>query len=187
MRLEPLAPEDLPADVRPLHEAIAGRMAKSLDTFVSRDERGALIGPFPPLLHFPRFGRPAFGFLDSLLAEARLPARVREIAILTVGAAHNAPYELYSHEKMAETVGLDAATIATIAAGQRPGDLTAEEAAAYDMAAALVRPGPVANSTYARALATFGKEGVGELVFLVGGYALICVLLNAFAAPAPEG
>jgi 4-carboxymuconolactone decarboxylase len=185
MRLSPIPPDQLTPDLRALHEAIVGRMASSLSLFKSQAENGALIGPFPPLLHFPRFGKPAFQFLDSLISEARLPGRVREIAILVVGSSYEARYELYSHEKMAHAAGLEPAQIASIAAGQRPSDLTEIEGAAYDYAAALMTPGPVPAATYDRATTALGSDGVGELTFLVGGYALISVLLNGFDVPAP--
>lgn len=185
MRLPPIPPADLSPDVRDLHEGILQRMGKSLSAFTSQDAAGALIGPFPALLHFPRFGKPAFTFLDSLVGDATLPSAVREVAILVVGARFNARYELYSHEIMAARAGLDAATIATIAAGQRPPDLDENGAAAFDFVSALVERGPVPDSTYARVHGLFGEEGLAELVFLAGAYMLICMMLNAFDAPAP--
>ena len=42
------------------------------------------------------------------------------------------------------------------------------------------------TSTYDRATALLGRPGVGELVFLIGGYALLAVLLNAFDVPVPD-
>ena len=65
---------------------------------------------------------------------AKLPKPVREVAILVTGACFNSRYELYAHERVAEGTGLSPAKIATIAAGQRPADLSAAEAAAYDVA-----------------------------------------------------
>lgn len=186
MRLEPLPPDSLAPDVRALHDTIVKRMDKSLSAFVSRDERGALIGPFPPLLHFPKFGKTAFAFLDGLVADPHLPPSVREVVILTVGARFNAAYELYSHGKMAEKAGLSDSTISALAAGQRPSEFDEREAIAHDMAAALMRQGPVPNSTYDRAVNAFGSDGVGELVFLAAGYAVICILLNAFQTTTPE-
>lgn len=186
MRLAPIQPADLNPTGRSLHNEIVKRMAKSLFAFDSRDARGGLLGPFPPLLRFPIFGEPAFRFLDTLVEGASLPATVREIAILVVGARFNARYELYSHEKMAEATDLVAAQISAIVAGQRPSDLSDAQSAAYDFAAASVATGSVPNATYNRAVHHFSEDGVGELAFLVGGYALICILLNAFDMPVPD-
>lgn len=184
MRLPPNPPEDLSPHLRDLHDAIAARMGSSLSGFISQDEAGGLIGPFPPLLHYPVFGEPAFRYLDAVAASARLPKPVREIAILVVGARFKARYELYSHERMAHLALLSESKIAAVAAGQRPADLSETEGAAYDLAVATLA-GSVPDTTYGQALRLFGREGVGELAFLVGAYALICTLLNTFDAPVP--
>ncbi|AWB25765.1 MULTISPECIES: carboxymuconolactone decarboxylase family protein [Alphaproteobacteria] len=186
MRLPPIPPNDLSPEVRALHDAIVERMGRSLSAFASQDADGALIGPFPALLHFPRFGAPAFAFLDSLVGGATLPETVREVVILAVGARFKARYELYSHEKMAVEAGLPRPLIAAIAAGQRPPDLDEMQAAAFDFVTAATGGGSVPASTYEQARALFGNEGVGELAFLVASYTVICILLNAFDVPVPE-
>ncbi len=43
-------------------------------------------------------------------------------------------------QHLAESAGVPRAKVATIVAGERPTDLTREEAVAYDVAAALNRP-----------------------------------------------
>ena len=68
----------------------------------------------------------------ALIEQAKLPKKVREVANLVTGACFNSRYELYAHEHVAESTGLSLATIATIAAGQRPVELTTDEAVAYD-------------------------------------------------------
>lgn len=187
MRLPPIPPHALGPDLRAVHDAIVERVGNSLSAVVSLRDDGALVGPFPPLLHFPQFGVPAWHFLNSLLAHARLPKQAREVAILVVGAAFGARYEIYAHEIMGEAVGLAPEKVASIAAGQRPSDLSEEEAVAYDVAAALAAGGSLPATTYARATRAFGTEQVGELVFLVGSYCLISVMLNAFDVSIPEG
>ena len=185
MRLPPLPPEDLAPPVRALHDDMAPVIAEHLKGFVSRRADGALIGPFTPMLHFPQFGRPAWEYTRALIEHATLPKPVREVAILATGACFNSRYELYAHEHVAKSTGLSAAKVATIAAGQRPPDLNAEEAVAYDVATALAGGKQLPGSTYGAAVAAFGPDGVGELVALVGGYCLVSVMLNAFDMSVP--
>ena len=186
MRLRPLAPEGLPAALRSVHDTIVALMVRKQPQIVAEDATGALIGPFPPMLHFPAFGIPALQFLAAIGTEAKLPPLVRETAILTVGARFNARYELYAHEIMGAVAGLTAAQIATLAAGGRAADLSDEAGIAHDVARALADGRILPASTYDRATALLGPDGVGELVFLVGGYALIAMVLNAFDMPVPE-
>ena len=83
--------------------------------------------------------------------------------------------------------GLSDEKLATIVAGQRPSDLTREEAIAYDVASALVGGGVLPELTYRQAVAAFGQHATAELIYLVGVYCLVSVTLNAFEIPLPEG
>lgn len=186
MRLPPLAPHALTPELRHVHDEIVALVARTQQRIVVLDAEGALIGPFPAMLRYPQFGVPALLFQRSLSAAARLPKTVREVAILTVGAAFGARYELYAHEITAAEVGLSAAQIAALAAGARPSDLRAEEAVAHDVAQVLTRGHVLPASTYTRAIELLGRDGMGELAFLVGGYCLIAMVLNAFDVPVPE-
>lgn len=185
MRLPPLPPAAMTAPQRTLHDAMAPVVAEHLKGFVSKRSDGALVGPFPPMLHFPAFGQPAWEYTRALIEQAKLPKRVREVAILVTGACFNSRYELYAHEHVADSTGLSQAKIAAIAAGQRPPDLEPEEAVAYDVAAALASGKQLPGSTYQAAVDAFGQDGVGELVYLIGGYCLVSVLLNAFDMSVP--
>ncbi len=185
MRLPPLPPADLPPDLRVVHDGVTSLVARSQERITVLDAKGALIGPFPAMLAFPRFGVPALHFHRALVTEARLPKTVREVAILTVAAAFRARYQLYAHELTAAAVGLSPAQVAALAAGGRPADLTEAEAVAHDAARALASGGVLPVSTYERALEALGRDGLGELAFLVGGYCTIAVLLNTFDVPVP--
>jgi 4-carboxymuconolactone decarboxylase len=186
MRLPPLTPETLSPELRKVHDEIAALVARTQERIVILNAQSALIGPFPAMLHFPQFGVPALIFQRSLSSEARLPKTVREVTILTVGAVFGARYELYAHEITAAEVGLSPSQIATLAAGERPFELSEEEAIAYEVARVLTTGHILPTSTYARALEVLGRDGVGELVFLIGGYCLIAMLLNAFDVPVPD-
>ncbi len=185
MRLPPILPDDPDPELREVHDTIASLVASNMPRVVSVDAQGALIGPYPAMLHFPTFGVPALRFLATLNSDARLPKTARETAILTVGSVSNAQYELYAYEVMGEVAGLSSAQIATLASGGRPPDLS-DDGLVHDVARALATGHILPASTYGRAVQIFGKEGVGELVFLIGGYCLISMVLNCFDVAVPE-
>jgi hypothetical protein len=87
---------------------------------------------------------------------------------------------------VAELRGIADHKIATIIAGQRPGDLTREEAVAYDMASALVSGRVLQPLTYQQAVTFFGEEGTAEFIYLVGLYCMVSVTLNGFDVPVPD-
>ena len=185
MRAPPFPPSEMPADVRTLHDDMVPQIDAHLKGFVSKRDDGALVGPFAAMLRYPQFGGPAWAYTNALIEHSKLPKPAHEVAILVTGAALDSRYELYSHERVAGQAGLSEAKIATLAAGQRPADLTEEEQAAYDVAAALTAGKQLPEATYQRALEAFGEEQTAELVYLVGGYCLISVILNAFDVSVP--
>jgi hypothetical protein len=87
---------------------------------------------------------------------------------------------------VAELRGIPDDKIATIVAGQRPGDLTREEAVAYDLASALVSGGVLPTLTYKQSVELFGENGTAEFINLVGLYCMVSVTLNGFDVPVPE-
>jgi 4-carboxymuconolactone decarboxylase len=92
--------------------------------------------------------------------------------------AFRAAYEIYAHVRVAELGGLSDDKLATIVAGQRPADLSREEAIAYDVSSSLVSGGVLPALTYEQSLRTFGDQGTAELISLVGLYCMVAVLLN---------
>ncbi len=89
-----------------MHDEIAALVGRSQGQVTMMDKTGALLGPFAPMLRYSQFGIPALSFLRTLDTQATLARSVREVAILTVGGAFGARFELYAHEIMAEAFGL---------------------------------------------------------------------------------
>ncbi len=186
MRLQPIPPSTLTPEQSELFDRIQQIAGGEDRGFVSSRVDGAMVGPYNPMLHFPQFGGALWAVITALTRHATLPAPVRELAMLVTGARFSARYELYAHEHSAAKAGLSQAKIASLASGTMPGDLTVEESVAFDVAKALTRGGQLAESTYQRALATLGKQGTAELIYLVGTYCLVSVLLNGYDVPVPE-
>ena len=69
MRLEPIAPASLTDEQRKLHDTMVEGIRKNLRGFKSEREDGALIGPFPAMLHFPEFGVAAWEVFTALVEE----------------------------------------------------------------------------------------------------------------------
>lgn len=186
MRIEPLGPEALGPEQRAVHDGIAQLIGHSQGQVNMMNAEGALLGPFPPMLHYPQFGIPALTFLRSLDNHATLDKAVREVAILTVAGMLNARFQLYAHETMAAAHGLSKPIIATLASGGSPSGLTAEQSITHDIARTLVSGRVVPDATYALGTELLGRDGVAELFFLVGGYCLIATVLNGFDIAAPD-
>ncbi len=179
------------SDMSPEQRALYTDMREGIDTnfrgFTAISDSGALIGPWNPWLRFPKFGGPVWNLVKALSSSPSLPRAVREVAILVTGAKFRAAYEIYAHVLVAELRGLSDDKIATIVAGQRPNDLTREEAIAFDVASSLVSGGVLPTLTYRQAVMTFGEDGTAEFINLVGLYCMVSVTLNGFDVPVPDG
>jgi hypothetical protein len=186
MRVPLLSPAKLSSEQQKLYNDMRSGIETNFRGFEAIDADGALIGPWNPWLHFSSFGGPIWELVKALSSSPTLPRSVREVAILVTGAHFRSAYELYAHVLVAEARGLSDAKIATIVAGQRPADLTREEAISYDVASALVMGGVLPDLVYRQATAMFGEYAAAELIYLVGLYCLVSVTLNGFDTPAPE-
>ena len=184
-RIPVISPKDYTPEQHQLYKTLDASIQKYLQGFVSSRSDGALIGPFNILLRFPQLGTAIWNLFTVLAESTALPSLAREVVILATGAHYSCLYELYSHEAVALRKGLSESKIETIAAGQRPNDLTREEALAYDVASILNRGALIPQSTYNAAVKTFGEQGMAEMVTTIGCYTTICVLLNAFDVSLP--
>ena len=185
MRLNPMAPGKLPTEQRAFYERMKAGIDVHLKGFVSNRDDGALVGPFNPMLHYQQFGQACWEILVALWENSTLPKAAHEVAILVVGAQFSSRYALYAHEHVAALSRLSDDKIATIDAGERPSDLTREEGIAYDVASRLSRGGQLPEAIYRAALSAFGEQGTAELVYLIGTYCLVSVLLNAYDISVP--
>jgi hypothetical protein len=183
MRLPIIPPAELK---KPLYDDMRDGIAKNFQGLVNIRDNGALLGPWNPWIQEPKFGKPVWELTKAMVSIPSLPAPVREVAILVTGAHFKSAYELYAHVMVAEHRGLSDEKLATIVAGQRPNDLTRQEAVAYDFASALVNEGVLPELTYRAAVEQFGKHGAAELSYLVGLYCLVSVTLNTLDVPVPD-
>lgn len=180
MRVNPVNPKDMNPEVLHVHQEVVKLITSSQGPVTMLDKEGALVGPFPPMLSFPQFGIPALSFVRALDNHAILPKKVREVAILTIGTAYGARFELFAHEIMAKHLGFSPRAVASLASGICPVELNQEEALAYEIASTLAKGRIVPDSSYNLAKDLLGAEGVAELIFLIGAYNLLAMVLNGF-------
>ncbi len=69
--------------------------------------------------------------------------------------------------------------------GRRPTDLTRDEAVAYDVAAASNRDAPLPGTIYQAGKDLFGERGLAEIIYLVGCFHLIGIILNGYDVSVP--
>ena len=186
MRLATLPPEQLSPEQRDLYDRNRDQIAHGFTAFKTMREDGALLGPWGVFLHEPAVGQAHYDQIGAITAMQRLSPAAKQVAIIVVGARFKAAYELYAHAATAADESMDAAKIATLAAGGRPLDLTPHEACAFDVATALLAGGVLPGATYRAARDLLGQAALNELVLWIGLYAQVSITLNAFDVPSEE-
>ena len=147
--------------------------------------RGALYGPFVPLLRSPALMTAAQQMGEYLRYRSALGTRLSELAILVTARQWDQQVEWAIHAPIAAGEGVAAAAIAAIASGQRPEALPVDEALVHDFCVELQRDRAVSDATYAAALEAFGEQGVVDLMGLCGYYTFLAMVMNGARTPAP--
>jgi 4-carboxymuconolactone decarboxylase len=160
---------------------------KTMMRHVLDGPRTAANGPFNVMLRAPLMG----DFAQELGAQVRfnstLAPPLREMAILMAARHWTAHYEWNAHKAAALTAGLDPAIVAAIAAGERPRQMQPNEAALHRFCAELLTTKHVGDETFAATKAAFGEQGMAEIIFTLGYYSLVSMLLNVDEHPLPDG
>ncbi|SFU89221.1 carboxymuconolactone decarboxylase family protein [Pseudoduganella namucuonensis] len=172
-RLPPIPPERLTQAQRVAAQAIID------------GPRGALYGPFVPLIRSPELMECAQRMGEYLRYRSAIGLRLSELAILVTARQWDQQVEWAIHAPIAEAEGVAPDTIAAIAAGRRPGAMPDDEALVHDFCVELHRAKRVAEPTYQAALARFGEQGVVDLMGLNGYYTFLAMVMNAAQSAAP--
>jgi 4-carboxymuconolactone decarboxylase len=149
--------------------------------------RGAVYGPFVPLLRSPELMDHVQRMGEYLRYRSAIGTKLSELAILVTARQWDQQVEWAIHAPIAAQSGISAAAIDDIALGRRPQGMTDEEAAVHDFSLELNRDKRVSDPTYAQALALFGERGVVDLMAINGYYTFLAMLMNAAQTAAPCG
>jgi 4-carboxymuconolactone decarboxylase len=147
--------------------------------------RGALYGPFVPLLRSPELMDHAQRLGEYLRYRSAIGPRLTELAVLVTARAWDQQVEWAIHAPIALQAGVDAGVIDAIARRERPQAMAADEEAVYDFCTELQRDKRVSDRVYRNALALFGEQGVVDLMGVNGYYTFLAMLMNAAQTEAP--
>jgi 4-carboxymuconolactone decarboxylase len=147
---------------------------------------GGVEGPFIPLVYIP-------GILDRLQAvgehcrfHTSLPAKLRELAIMITGRYVSAQIEFHVHAMEAREFGLPEASVAAIAANERPQNMAPDEELIYEFCTAYHTQGEVSDAVFQQTADAFGLTGIVELMTTCGYYATLGLSMNVTYPPIPE-
>ncbi|MFD0691671.1 carboxymuconolactone decarboxylase family protein [Actinomadura fibrosa] len=173
--MEPLAADEWTDEQR---ELLRGGLARA-DRYLTGDA-GA---PPPPILgllaRHPRVGAPWLAFSGTLLDGGTLDPRDRELLILRVGWRTRCHYQWAQHVGMAEAAGLSPGQIAAVPRGADAGVWSERDRDLLRAADQLVDGHTVDDAVWRRLAGRFDERRLLELLFVVGGYVCLAMVLNS--------
>ena len=159
---------------------------KAMQEF-SAARKAEVSGPFWPLLRSPEVMNRARAMGDYLRFTSVLPPRLSEFAIIITARQWTQNYEWDVHAPLAQQGGLKPAIVAAVADGRRPEGMADDEDTLYTFCDELHRLQSISDVTYARAVKTFGEQGVIDILGISGYYTMLAMVLNTARTPMPAG
>ena len=172
-RLPPLPVDQLDAQQRAAAQAIIA------------GPRGALYGPFVPLIRSPELMDAAQRMGEYLRYRSAIGTRLSELAILVTARQWDQQVEWAIHAPLAAQNGIAQAAIDAIAERRAPDSLQDDERAVHDFCIELQQHKRVSDATYARSLALFGEHGVVDLMGINGYYTFLAMVMNGAQTAVP--
>jgi 4-carboxymuconolactone decarboxylase len=167
-------------------EALTEAQREAAEEFKSARGVG-VFGPFVPLLRSPELLRNASAMGQHLRYRSSLPHKLSELVILLIARQWTQQVEWHIHCPEALKAGLSPAIAQAIAEGRRPDRMDEQETIVWEFCRELHTNRSVCDSTYDKARALFGEQGVVDLCGLNGYYTLIAMTMNVARTPTSDG
>lgn len=176
-------PERMPA--LPMNEMDDAQKAAAQELIAG--PRGAVFGPFIPLLRSPELMNRLQKVGEYLRYQSALETRINEFVMLIVSRQWTQQFEWCMHYPLALKAGMKQEILDALAEGRRPSGMAQDEEIAYDICDELERTHGVSDTTYRRALDVFGERGILDMIGLIGYFNTVSMVMNVARTPPLQG
>jgi 4-carboxymuconolactone decarboxylase len=154
---------------------------------IIKGPRGALYGPFVPLIRSPELMDKAQRMGEYLRYKSAIGTKLSELVILITARQWTQQVEWAIHEPIAIKSGIKADIVRAIADGRYPTGMSEDEGIVYDFCTELHVNKSVADATYERAVRRFGEQGVIDMLGINGYYTFLAMIMNGTRTAVPDG
>jgi 4-carboxymuconolactone decarboxylase len=145
--------------------------------------RGFLPKPFKIWLHSPRLAERMEGLGTFLSTSSSLSKRELEIAVVVVARRLSSPFVFDAHVRALREAGHPPAVVDALRDGRVPELATARERAVYEIARTADDAAPASDELFGQAVAALGREGLADLLALIGYYTAVGVAMKLHRVP----
>lgn len=147
--------------------------------------RGRLLTPYKIWIHSPKLAA-ALETIGTFLNKASsLTEREVELAICIIANHWKGEYVWAAHVKMCRDLGFSQEVFDAIRAGQTPALDNERERAVYDLAMIAMAPGGGSDEVFERADRLLGRNGIAEVIALLGYYSSVAMGMKLHRVPVP--
>jgi len=171
----------------PIYAELAPDQKAFVDREIAAGRSPGAGGPFNIYLRSPEMAELSRPLTEYLRFKSPMQRKLKEIAIMLTARFWGGQYVWYSHRQQALDAGLSPAFISAMAAGERPANMTAEEAAVYDFTTELLSTRQVSDANFKAMVDHFGERGVVETVGTMGHFHMLTMLFVVDKYPVPAG
>jgi 4-carboxymuconolactone decarboxylase len=147
--------------------------------------RGRILGPYKIWIHSPTVASGMEHIGTFLNKRSSLSTREVEIGILVIAQHWQGEYVKQAHIRAGKEAGLTPETIDAILAGKDPKLTDPHERAVHRFAASLVSGAKLSDAEFAEIEKTLGREGVAEVLVLLGYYTSVALGMKVHQVPIP--
>ena len=147
--------------------------------------RGRILGPYKIWIHSPTIASGMEHIGTYLNKKSALSVREVEIGILVIAQHWDANYVRTAHIKAGKAAGLTQDTIDAILSGRDPKLTDPHERAVHRFAAALVSGAKLSDAEFAEIEKMLGRNGVAEVLVLLGYYTSVSLGMKVHEVPIP--
>ena len=148
--------------------------------------RGRLLTPYKIWIHSPKVAAAMETIGTFLNKKGSLTEREVELTIVIIATHWEGAFVEAAHVKRCLELGYPQAAMDAIKAGRAPDLPDAREKAVYDLCQISMTPGGGSDEVYARAEELLGRNGIAEVLALLGYYSAVSMAMNIHRVPLPK-
>ncbi|PKB82231.1 MAG: hypothetical protein BZY88_05060 [SAR202 cluster bacterium Io17-Chloro-G9] len=142
-------------------------------------------GPGSIMIHVPEANKRASALNQYLRQDSSLPKKLQELAMLVTAREMDCQYVWNAHAASAKAAGVSPEIVEALREETELPDLAPDEQAVINYGREFYTTHHVSSGGFQAALEQLGKQGLVELTMLMGNYALLAFLVNAFDSGLP--
>jgi len=144
------------------------------------NEKGKALNIFATLANSPAAVKPFLAWASYILQGTKLTPREREILILRIGHLCNSGYEFHQHTRIGLRSGLSESDIQALRKTTDDGDWSEAEVLLIEAADQLHGDSFIGTETWTALAEHYNDKQLMDIVFVVGQYTQVSMLLNTF-------